>query len=47
MGVISPNNLAHALNLQQRVKLFEVFTWKSGQYQFTQQKELPPAWPSP
>ncbi|HVE86836.1 MAG TPA: response regulator, partial [Myxococcales bacterium] len=42
MGVISPNNLAHALNLQQRVKLFEVFGWASGQYHFSPQKELPP-----
>lgn len=42
MGVISPNNLAHALNLQQRVKLFEVFGWTSGQYHFSPQKDLPP-----
>jgi len=42
MGVISPNNLAHALNLQQRVKLFEVFGWSSGQYHFSPQKDLPP-----
>jgi len=42
MGVISPNNLAHALNLQQRVKLFEVFGWANGQYHFSPQKDLPP-----
>ncbi|HEY8212486.1 MAG TPA: response regulator [Myxococcaceae bacterium] len=42
MGVISPNNLAHALNLQQRVKLFEVFGWTTGQYHFSAQKDLPP-----
>jgi CheY-like chemotaxis protein/tetratricopeptide (TPR) repeat protein len=42
MGVISPNNLAHALNLQQRVKLFEVFSWQGGQYQFSRRDELPP-----
>src|SRR6185295_13893000 len=42
MGVISPNNLNHALNLQQRAKVFEIFTWSEGDYQFTSLNNLPP-----
>ena len=34
MGSISPHNLVYALNLQLRVKLFEVFSWEYGEYRF-------------
>lgn len=34
MGCISPHNLVYALNLQLRVKLFEVFAWEYGEYRF-------------
>jgi CheY-like chemotaxis protein len=34
MGSISPHNLVYALNLQLRMKLFEVFSWEQGDYRF-------------
>jgi tetratricopeptide (TPR) repeat protein len=34
MGSISPHNLVYALNLQLRIKLFEVFSWEHGDFRF-------------
>ena len=42
MGSISPHNLVYALNLQLRMKLFEVFAWDHGEYQFNP-RIAPPA----
>lgn len=36
MGCISPHNLSYALQLQIRSKLFEIFSWESGDYQFNE-----------
>jgi len=44
MGRISPHNLNHALVVQLQTKLFEVFAWESGDYQFNP-KVMPPADP--
>jgi hypothetical protein len=41
MGCISPQNLQHALRLQLQVKLWEIFRWDEGEYQFTR-VEPPP-----
>lgn len=41
MGCISPHNLNYALNLQLRAKLFDVFSWQSGDYQFDKRAALP------
>jgi DNA-binding response OmpR family regulator/tetratricopeptide (TPR) repeat protein len=40
MGSISPHNLVYALNLQLRLKLFEVFAWDHGEYRFN--PRIPP-----
>jgi CheY-like chemotaxis protein/tetratricopeptide (TPR) repeat protein len=42
MGSISPHNLVYALNLQLRMKLFEVFAWDHGEYRFNP-RIAPPA----
>lgn len=42
MGCISPHNLSYALNLQMRAKLFDVFSWKSGDYAFDRRATVPP-----
>jgi DNA-binding response OmpR family regulator len=34
MGCISPHNLAYALDLQLRLKLYDVFSWRGGEYAF-------------
>ena len=44
MGCISPHNLQHALQLQLQTKLFDVFAWQQGDYQFNP-KVSPPAEP--
>ena len=44
MGCISPHNLAYALQLQLETKLYEVFSWTGGEYQFNPTVE-PPATP--
>ena len=41
MGCISPHNLHYALQLQMRAKLFEIFSWESGDFQFNQGGSLP------
>jgi DNA-binding response OmpR family regulator len=43
MGCISPANLAFALQLQLELKLFDLFTWPEGEYQFNPRAEAPPA----
>jgi DNA-binding response OmpR family regulator/curved DNA-binding protein CbpA len=42
MGCISPHNLQHALQLQLQTKLFDVFAWEAGEYQFNPKAEPPP-----
>jgi CheY-like chemotaxis protein len=42
MGVISPHNLRYALDLQLRMKLMDVFSWMSGEWQFNPAAEAPP-----
>jgi DNA-binding response OmpR family regulator/curved DNA-binding protein CbpA len=42
MGVISPHNLRYALDLQLRLKLMDVFTWMSGEWQFNPAAQAPP-----
>lgn len=44
MGCISPHNLNYALSLQLQTKLFDVFTWDHGEYQFNP-RVMPPADP--
>lgn len=44
MGCISPHNLTYALRLQLQVKLFDVFSWEEGDYQFNP-KVAPPGDP--
>lgn len=41
MGCISQQNLQYALALQMRAKLLEVFSWRSGEYQFNPDAALP------
>ncbi|MFZ5469363.1 MAG: response regulator [Myxococcota bacterium] len=42
MGCISPNNLVYALTLQLQTKLFDVFSWETGEYQFNPKVSPPP-----
>ena len=42
MGVISPHNLRYALDLQLRLKLMDVFSWMSGEWQFNATAQPPP-----
>jgi DNA-binding response OmpR family regulator/DnaJ-domain-containing protein 1 len=42
MGCISPPNLAYALALQLQSKLFDIFSWPDGEYQFNAKAELLP-----
>lgn len=42
MGCISPPNLGYALALQLQAKLFDVFSWPEGEFQFNAKAELPP-----
>jgi DNA-binding response OmpR family regulator/tetratricopeptide (TPR) repeat protein len=41
MGVISPHNLRYALDLQLRMKLMDVFSWMSGEWQFNLSAQAP------
>jgi len=41
MGCISPHNLNYALSLQLQTKLYDIFTWTSGEYQFNPKAEIP------
>lgn len=42
MGCISPHNLQYALHVQLQEKLFDVFRWEQGEYQFNPRVALPP-----
>ena len=41
MGAISPHNLVFALQLQLEQKLFDIFSWPDGDYQFNPTIEIP------
>ncbi|HEY3449134.1 MAG TPA: response regulator [Myxococcales bacterium] len=41
MGCISPHNLNYALSLQLQTKLYDIFTWTGGDYQFNPKAEIP------
>lgn len=41
MGCISPHNLAYALSLQLQEKLYDIFSWSHGQYQFNPGAPIP------
>ncbi len=41
MGCISPHNLIYALSLQLQEKLYDIFGWTSGEYQFNPRAALP------
>jgi DNA-binding response OmpR family regulator/tetratricopeptide (TPR) repeat protein len=41
MGCISPHNLVYGLQLQLETKLFEVFAWPEGEYQFSPAVDVP------
>ena len=43
MGCISPANLSYALQLQLETKLFDLFGWVDGAFQFNPRGESPPA----
>jgi len=42
MGCISPHNLQYALELQLGVKIFDLFGWEEGGYQFNPKSAVPP-----
>jgi DNA-binding response OmpR family regulator/cytochrome c-type biogenesis protein CcmH/NrfG len=42
MGCISPHNLQYALELQLEVKIFDLFGWEEGGYQFNPKSTVPP-----
>ena len=41
MSVLSPHNLKYGLELQLQVKLFDIFSWASGEYQFRTDMKMP------
>ncbi len=41
MGCISPHNLSYALSLQLQTKLYDIFEWSEGEYQFNPDAEMP------
>ena len=41
MGAISPHNLVFSLQLQMEQKLFDIFSWPDGEYQFNPKVEIP------
>jgi CheY-like chemotaxis protein len=42
LGIISPHNLVYALQLQLEAKLFDIFRWPDGEYQFNAKINIPP-----
>ncbi len=42
MGCISPHNLQYALEMQLQVKLFDIFGWEDGDYQYNPKTSAPP-----
>jgi CheY-like chemotaxis protein len=43
MGSISPHNLQYALELQLQAKLFDLFDWEDGEFQYNPAGAAPPA----
>ncbi|HOX42175.1 MAG TPA: response regulator [Myxococcota bacterium] len=43
MGSISPHNLQYALELQLQAKLFDLFDWEDGEFQYNPASSAPPA----
>jgi CheY-like chemotaxis protein/curved DNA-binding protein CbpA len=43
LGVMSPQNLKWALEKQLETKLFDIFSWERGQFQFNARTEVPSA----
>ncbi len=43
MGSISPHNLQYALELQLQAKLFDLFDWEDGEFQYNPTGAAPPA----
>jgi DNA-binding response OmpR family regulator/tetratricopeptide (TPR) repeat protein len=41
MGALSPHNLERALVAQMEAKLYEVFSWRTGSYRFTEDRTAP------
>jgi DNA-binding response OmpR family regulator/curved DNA-binding protein CbpA len=41
MGCISPHNLVYGLSMQLQTKLYDIFAWNQGDYQFNPKAELP------
>jgi DNA-binding response OmpR family regulator/curved DNA-binding protein CbpA len=41
MGCISPHNLVYGLQMQLELKLFEIFGWEEGDYQFSTKIDIP------
>ena len=41
MGALSPHNLERALVGQMEAKLYEVFSWRTGSFRFTEDREAP------
>jgi CheY-like chemotaxis protein len=42
MGALSPHNLVFGLQLQLEQKLFDIFAWPDGEYQFNARVDAPP-----
>lgn len=42
MGCISPHNLQYALQLQLETKLYDIFGWEKGEYQYNPKSLVPP-----
>ncbi len=42
MGCISPHNLQYALELQLKTKIFDLFSWQDGEYQYNPKNSAPP-----
>ena len=40
MGVLSPQDVVNYLKLQMRQKIFEIFSWRKGQYEFVADKTV-------
>ena len=43
MGCISPHNLHYALQRQLQIKLYDLFGWEEGEYQYNPKSSMPPA----
>ena len=43
MGCISPHNLVYALDRQLRLKLYDIFAWRGGEFTFAAGVEAPPS----